>query len=98
MVTATFAGEKTLTSSQASPLDEQTENWARYVIKIAGCNDCHTTGYAEAAGKIPEKDWLTGGFRIDNEWGKVLAPRHIKNLTAMHRRISDDFLTPASVQ
>jgi hypothetical protein len=32
----------------------------RYLITIAGCNDCHTAGYADAAGKIPEKDWLTG--------------------------------------
>lgn len=32
----------------------------RYMVKIAGCNDCHTKGYPESAGAVPEKDWLTG--------------------------------------
>ncbi|MBN8511345.1 MAG: hypothetical protein J0L57_22380 [Burkholderiales bacterium] len=32
----------------------------RYLVQIAGCNDCHTAGYAERGGKVPEKDWLTG--------------------------------------
>ena len=57
---AATAGDKERSSGQAAPLDKKTEERARYVIKIAGCNDCHTTGYAEAAGKIPEKDWLKG--------------------------------------
>jgi len=32
----------------------------RYLVKITGCNDCHTPGYAETGGKIPEQKWLTG--------------------------------------
>lgn len=32
----------------------------RYLVKIAGCNDCHTPGYALSGGKVPEKDWLIG--------------------------------------
>jgi len=42
----------------------------RYLAKIAGCNDCHTPGYALKGGKVAEKDWLTGdalGWRGD--WG-----------------------------
>lgn len=42
----------------------------RYLIKIAGCNDCHTAGYAPTSGKVPEKDWLLGdalGWR--GPWG-----------------------------
>jgi len=42
----------------------------RYLARIAGCNDCHTAGYAERAGDVPEKDWLTGdslGWR--GPWG-----------------------------
>jgi hypothetical protein len=42
----------------------------RYLIKIAGCNDCHTPGYIEKAGNVPEKEWLTGnrvGWR--GPWG-----------------------------
>lgn len=32
----------------------------RYLVKLGGCNDCHTPGYAQAGGKMPESDWLTG--------------------------------------
>ena len=42
----------------------------RYLVQIAGCNDCHTAGYAQSAGKVPEKEWLTGdqlGWR--GAWG-----------------------------
>lgn len=42
----------------------------RYLVMIAGCNDCHTADYAEKAGALPEKEWLTGsllGFQGD--WG-----------------------------
>ena len=46
----------------------------RYVVEIAGCNDCHTAGYAEAGGKAPEADRLKGdvlGFR--GPWGTTYA-------------------------
>lgn len=42
----------------------------RYLVKIAGCNDCHTPGYAQTGGDIPEMQWLVGdqlGWR--GEWG-----------------------------
>jgi mono/diheme cytochrome c family protein len=42
----------------------------RYLIQISGCNDCHTAGYAQAGGKVPEAQWLTGdilGWR--GPWG-----------------------------
>lgn len=32
----------------------------RYIARIAGCNDCHTAGYAMSGGQVPEQDWLTG--------------------------------------
>lgn len=46
----------------------------RYIVTISGCNDCHTPGYLLKAGKIPEKDWLTGsatGWR--GSWGTTYA-------------------------
>jgi mono/diheme cytochrome c family protein len=46
----------------------------RYVLKIGGCNDCHTPGYLLNAGKIPEAQWLTGdrlGWR--GPWGTTYA-------------------------
>ena len=42
----------------------------RYLIRIGGCNDCHTPNYPQAGGKVPEKEWLTGdalGWR--GPWG-----------------------------
>ena len=32
----------------------------RYLVVIGGCNECHTPGYVEAGGKLPESKWLTG--------------------------------------
>lgn len=46
----------------------------RYIVKIAGCNDCHTPGYGMSAGQIPEAQWLTGdvlGWKGD--WGTTYA-------------------------
>ena len=42
----------------------------RYIVAISGCNDCHTAGYSETGGKVPQTDWLLGqpvGFR--GPWG-----------------------------
>ena len=42
----------------------------KYLVSISGCNDCHTTGYAESGGAIPAEKWLTGssvGFQ--GPWG-----------------------------
>ncbi|WP_428635200.1 c-type cytochrome [Sedimenticola sp.] len=42
----------------------------QYLIATSGCNDCHTPGYPESGGKIPQSEWLTGnqvGFQ--GPWG-----------------------------
>jgi mono/diheme cytochrome c family protein len=47
----------------------------KYLVKIAGCNDCHTAGYLPGLGKVDEKLWLTGdtmGWR--GPWGTTYAP------------------------
>lgn len=46
----------------------------RYIAVVSGCNDCHTEGYMQTDGKIPEEDWLTGsnlGWR--GPWGTTYA-------------------------
>lgn len=32
----------------------------RYIVRTSGCNDCHTAGYPERAGMVPEAEWLLG--------------------------------------
>jgi hypothetical protein len=45
-------------------------NRGRYLIKIGGCNDCHTAGYAPTGGKVPEAQWLTGDILgFNGPWG-----------------------------
>jgi len=42
----------------------------RYVVRITGCNDCHTPGYAMAGGAMDEKLWLTGdSLGWQGAWG-----------------------------
>lgn len=78
--------------SWASP-EKKRDDRGRYLVIIAGCNDCHTAGYADAAGKIPEKDWLAGdrmGWR--GPWGTTYA----SNLRlAMQKLTEEQWLTTA---
>jgi len=32
----------------------------RYLVATSGCNDCHTAGYMQQDGQVPEAEWLTG--------------------------------------
>ncbi len=57
---------KVTPAGRAGPLIEG----GRYVAMLGGCHDCHTDGYAEAAGEVPQDRWLTGkttGFK--GPWG-----------------------------
>jgi mono/diheme cytochrome c family protein len=42
----------------------------RYLVKTAGCNDCHTPGYAQSGGDVPEGMWMTGdSLGYQGPWG-----------------------------
>src|SRR5262245_32966476 len=42
----------------------------RYLVKTAGCNDCHTPGYAVTSGGVAENLWLTGdSLGWQGPWG-----------------------------
>ena len=59
----------------------------KYVVQIAGCNDCHTPGYTSSAVKVEEKLWLTGdqlGWR--GPWGTTYA----SNLRLLVKDMSAD--------
>jgi len=66
---ATLAAIASGTALAAGPGAADIER-GRYLVRTSGCNDCHTAGYPEAAGKLAESQWLTGspvGFR--GPWG-----------------------------
>ena len=57
-----------------SPAAAKMIDRGRYLAKIAGCNDCHTPGYMEKAGKVPQKEWLVGdSFGWRGPWGTTYA-------------------------
>ena len=53
-----------------SSTDKQLIERGRYLIKISGCNDCHTPGYLPNNGNVPAEQWLTGdSFGWNGPWG-----------------------------
>ncbi len=58
-----------------------------YLTTIGGCNDCHTSGWAESNGKTPSAERFTGsdvGYR--GPWGTTYAA----NLRLVTQRESED--------
>lgn len=54
----------------------------RYLVAIAGCNDCHTDGYIQNDGRIPEAQWLTGSaVGFSGPWG-VSYPSNLRLVAA----------------
>jgi mono/diheme cytochrome c family protein len=75
--------------SHLSPvkLDPQQVEQGKYLVKITGCNDCHTPGYAGTGGQVPEVQWLVGdklGWR--GPWGTT----YPINLRLYMQDISED--------
>lgn len=59
---------------QPAGIDRKKAEHGRYLLKIAGCNDCHTPGYLLGEGKVPEHLWLTGDkFGWRGPWGTTYA-------------------------
>jgi mono/diheme cytochrome c family protein len=75
LVPASAAAQGQAVQQHASrKADPQIER-GKYLVRIAGCNDCHTPGYAASGGKVPESLWLVGdklGWR--GPWGTTYAP------------------------
>lgn len=54
----------------ASGNDARVIAHGKYLSRVSGCNDCHTPGYMESEGKVPEKLWLTGtSLGFQGPWG-----------------------------
>ncbi|MBU1265243.1 MAG: c-type cytochrome [Thiobacillus sp.] len=68
-VGALLAGTVGLASAQP-PAAAADIRHGRYLIQIAGCNDCHTAGYMQNDGQVPEAEWLTGdAIGWQGAWG-----------------------------
>ena len=62
------------------------EEAGHYFFLTGGCNDCHTVGWAESKGTLPETEWGLGnpvGYR--GPWGTTYA----RNLRLSARRNSE---------
>lgn len=69
-----------LNKAVAQSLDPQLVDRGKYLVVIAGCNDCHTPGYLLSEGKSPESLWLTGdAFGWRGPWGTTYPP-NLRNL------------------
>ncbi|MER8548194.1 hypothetical protein [Mesorhizobium sp. M0684] len=59
----------------------------RYLVKIGGCNDCHTPGYLEKAGNVPQDRWLIGdSLGFNGPWGTT----YPTNLRQFLRTMDED--------
>ena len=74
-VSPSFPGADVVNAITPPRVHAQTpEEAGRYLVLAAGCNDCHTPGFAESNGNVPEAKWLTGvpiGWR--GPWGTTYA-------------------------
>jgi mono/diheme cytochrome c family protein len=63
----------------------------RYITEIGGCNDCHTSGYMEAGGNMPDSLRLMGdAMGIRGPWGTSY-PANLR--LTVQRMSADEFVT-----
>ena len=75
LIAAMVAAAACLGAVPAQAGEQPSAERGRYLAQIAGCNDCHTAGYMEAGGRIPESEWLTGDtVGWNGPWGTTYAP------------------------
>lgn len=69
-------------SDVAAPLtDAQLIERGDYLVRIAGCNDCHTPGYMDKQGNVDRSQWLIGNtLGFSGPWGTTY-PKNLR-LTA----------------
>jgi mono/diheme cytochrome c family protein len=84
---AITASTQCLVAEQNRHTDEEAIERGRYLTMIAGCNDCHTPGYRESGGKVPQNKWLIGSnFGWRGPWGTTYPP----NLRLYLQRIPEE--------
>jgi hypothetical protein len=85
-VLAAWLGQPTLAQS-SNAADSKPVACGRYLVVIGGCNDCHTPGYGQVGGNVPEKQWLIGsGMGWRGPWGTTYA----SNLRLVIGKLTED--------
>ena len=65
-----IAGRCAASADPAPASDPSQVERGRYLVRIGGCNDCHTPGYAVAGGDAPLQQWLVGDhLGMQGPWG-----------------------------
>jgi mono/diheme cytochrome c family protein len=82
---AALGGAGSVSSTAASTTEGRTAakqvERGRYLVKTTGCNDCHTPGYLESAGRLEESRWLVGNsLGWQGPWGTTY-PSNLRLLT-----------------
>lgn len=84
-IAAAALASAAMMSAGAQAADPLAPERGRYLVGVGACNDCHTDGFNEAAGRIDPKLWLMGssvGFQ--GPWGTsypVNLRLYVQNLT-----------------
>jgi mono/diheme cytochrome c family protein len=72
--TAAPAAAPTRTAAMSATQPATGVERGRYLVAVTGCNDCHTSGYAEKAGELPTGEWLKGSvIGYKGPWGTTYA-------------------------
>lgn len=70
MMVAMLSTSAVITARERTSKEQASIGNGRYMVMIAGCNDCHTSGYPDADGKVPESKWLLGDkLGWNGAWG-----------------------------
>lgn len=82
--TAASTGESMPVASEPAAADADLLARGDYLVRIAGCNDCHTAGYAEQKGDIDRTRWLLGSpLGCHGPWGTTYASNLRLSLSEM---------------
>ncbi|WP_240099555.1 cytochrome C [Thermomonas flagellata] len=79
-----LAGCQAISAPPAVTADQALLARGEYLVRIAGCNDCHTPNFPERAGDVPRREWLVGvplGFV--GPWGTTYAANLRLKLASM---------------
>ena len=69
-VSAETPTERSVRAAAAPSVDAKVVARGRYIARTAGCNDCHTPGYAMSGGQVDEANWLVGDASgWEGPWG-----------------------------